>query len=251
MERTIIIVGDSLGCPRPWEGVDLKATYAFQLAQQLGPGNFVANYSASDNSTVRSVKESFLRTYVRAAGANYAIVHLGIVDCAPRLLSSFERAIGFVASRVAPFRPVFGAYVKLKARYRYQLTRMFPRTLVPKEQFASHYRQLLRELIEHNPIAKVFLINIAYPGAILTERSYHILENIQAYNAVIAAFCAEFPGKIELVDLHAKTAERREWITPADGHHLFADAHAWIASRISSTILREGSEHLPHAQSAG
>lgn len=238
MARTVIIVGDSLGAPRPWEGVGLQSTYAFLLGRKLGGDNFIANYSASDNSTARSIKESFVRTYVRAASANYAVVHLGIVDCAPRLLSSFERAIGFVANRVAPFRPVFRAYVRLKSHYRYDLTRLFPRTLVPKEQFESNYRKLLSEIIEHNPIEKIFLINIAYPGAVLTERSYNILGNIEAYNAVIASFRSEFPGKIEIVDIFSKTAEQRDWITPDDGHHIFPPAHAWIADSISDTMLR-------------
>jgi len=241
MERTVIIVGDSLGAPRPWEGVDLQSTYAFLLGRKLGGGSFVANYSASDNSTARSIKEAFLRTYVRAASADYAVVHLGIVDCAPRLLSSFERAIGFVANRVAPFRPLFRAYVKLKSRYRYDLTRLFPRTLVPKEQFESNYRKLLSEIVEHNPVDKIFLINIAFPGAVLTERSYNILRNIEEYNAIISSFRSEFPGKIEIVDIFSRTAEQRDWITPDDGHHIFAPAHAWIADCISDTIMRVGS----------
>jgi lysophospholipase L1-like esterase len=249
MTRTVIIVGDSLGAPRPWEGVGLQSTYAFQLGRKLGGDNFIANYSASDNSTARSIKESFLRTYVRAASANYAVVHLGIVDCAPRLLSSFERAIGFVANRVAPFRPLFRAYVKLKSHYRFDLTRLFPRTLVPKEQFESNYRKLLSEIIEHNPIDKIFLINIAYPGAVLTERSYNILGNIEAYNAVIESFHSEFPGKIEIVDIFSKTAEQRDWITPDDGHHIYSPAHAWIADSISDTMLREGIKRSAVTQS--
>lgn len=239
MPFTVIIVGDSLGAPRPWEGVGLQSTYAYLLGRKLGGGGFVANYSASDNSTARSIKESFLRTYVRAASADYAVVHLGIVDCAPRLLSTFERAIGFVANKVAPFRPLFRAYVKLKSRYRYDLTRMFPRTLVPKEQFESNYRKLLSEIVEHNPVRKIFLVNIAYPGAVLVERSYNILGNIQEYNAVIESFRAEFPGKIEIVDIFSRTAEQRDWITPDDGHHIFAPAHAWIAESVSATILRD------------
>lgn len=250
MDRTIIIVGDSLGCPRPWEGVDLKTTYAFQLDELLGGANFVANYSASDNSSARSIKEAFLRTYVRAAGANYAIVQLGIVDCAPRLLGTFERGIGFLANRVAPLRPLFRAYVGFKSRHRYRLTRMFPRTLVPIAQFASNYRTLLSELIAHNPIETIYLVNIAYPGAILTERSYHILENIAAYNAVIASFQTVFPGKICIVDLFARTAERRDWITPEDGHHLFPAAHDWIAATISHTMLRRGSARASGAASS-
>jgi lysophospholipase L1-like esterase len=241
MAGTVIIVGDSLGAPRPWEGVGLQSTYAWLLCRKLGGGTFVANYSASDNSTVRSIKESFLRTYVRGASADYAVVHLGIVDCAPRLLSSFERAIGFVANKVPPLRPLFRAYVKLKSRYRYDLTRLFPRTLVPKEQFESNYRKLLSEIIEHNPVQKIFLINIAFPGAVLTERSYNILQNIGEYNAIISSFQSEFPGKIEIVDIFSKTAEQRDWITPDDGHHIFAPAHTWIAEAISAKILRDGS----------
>jgi lysophospholipase L1-like esterase len=250
MERTILVVGDSLACPRPWEGVRLQATYAFQLDEQLGGNNFVANYGVSDNSSARAIKEGFLRTYVRGAGADYAIVQLGIVDCAPRLLGTFERAIGFVASRVAPLRPVFKAYVRLKSRYRYRLTRMFPQTLVPKDQFEANFRTLLTELLQHNPIKTIFLINIAYPGAILTARSYNILGNIDAYNAVIASFGQAFPGKIEIVDLYAATAAQRDWITPDDGHHIFAPAHAWIAATISGTILRHGSVRSSDAQSS-
>ncbi len=250
MERTILVVGDSLACPRPWEGVGLQATYAFQLDLQLGGNNFVANYGASDNSSARAIQEGFLRTYVRAAGADYAIVQLGIVDCAPRLLGTFERAIGFVASRVAPLRPLFQAYVRLKSRYRYQLTRMFPQTLVPKAQFEANLRILLTELLTHNPIKTIFLINIAYPGAILTERSYNILGNIEAYNAVIASLAQAFPGKIEIVDLHGATATRRDWITAADGHHIVAAAHAWIAATISGTILRHGSARSAPTQSS-
>lgn len=238
MNRTILVIGDSLACPRPWEGVDLHSTYAFLLDAQLGGANFVANYGAGDNSSVRAIKESFLRTYIRAAGADYAVVQLGIVDCAPRLLGNFERAIGFIANRVSLFKPVFNAYVKIKSRYRYQLTKLFPNTLVPKGLFEASYRILLTELIESNPIKKILLINIAYPGEVLVERSYNILGNIKAYNSVISSFVDDFPGRVEVVDLFASTEINRNWITPNDGHHIFSPAHEWVAAELARVILR-------------
>jgi lysophospholipase L1-like esterase len=245
MDRTIIVVGDSLACPRPWEGINLQSTYAFQLHAKLDGNNFIANYGASDNSSSKAIKESFLRTYVRAADADYAIVQLGIVDCAPRLLGAFERAIGYFASRIALFRPLFKIYIKLKSQYRYPLTRIFPQTLVSINEFEANYRILLTELLEHNPIKKIFLINIAYPGTILLERSFNILENIKAYNNVISKFGQNFPEKIEIVDLYRKTETRNDWITPDDGHHIYSPAHAWIAAVISENILNQDRKCIP------
>ena len=237
MGVTVLIVGDSLACPRPWEGVDLGSTYGYLIGTRL-PAGYVANHGASDNSSARAIKEGFLRTHLRAAGADFAIVQLGIVDCAPRLLGGFERLVGFAANRVRPLRGPFNAYVKFKSRHRLRLTRWFPKTLVPIDAFAVNYRTLIEEVLSSNPVRKIFLINIAYPGAIMTERSYNILGNVTAYNAEIAKLAAAYPGKVEIVDLFKATEARRDWITVADGHHITAEAHAWLADTISGTISR-------------
>ncbi len=236
MGMIVIVVGDSLGCPRSWVGVDLASTYSFQLNRLLGPDAFVANYSVGDNSTDRAVKEPFLRTFVRNSSASYAIIQLGIVDCAPRLLSPVERAIGLVASRGPGLRALFDQYIKVKSRYRYQLTRVFPKTLVPIDRFESNYRRLVLEILESNPVEKVFAINIAYPGEILRKKSYNILANIQKYNAGIARLAAAFPGRLEVVDLFAQCAHKPDWVTQDDGHHIHKPAHDWIAAEIAHRI---------------
>jgi lysophospholipase L1-like esterase len=236
MSMIVIVVGDSLGCPRPWVGVNLAATYSFQLNRLLGSDAYVANYSVGDSSTDSAMKESFLRTFVRNSGASYAIIQLGIVDCAPRLLSPFERAIGLVSSRVPGLRALFNQYIKLKSRYRYQLTRIFPRELVPMTRFESNYRTLVLQILESNPVHKVFAINIAYPGEILQKKSFNILANIQAYNKVIEGLVVAYPGRLQVVDLFTQCADKPDWITQDDGHHIHKPAHDWIAAEIARRI---------------
>jgi lysophospholipase L1-like esterase len=246
MDMIVVVVGDSLGCPRPWVGVDLSTTYSFQLNRILGSGAFVANYSVGDNSTDRAVKEPFLRTFIRESGASFAIIQLGIVDCAPRLLSPVERALGVVAGRVPWLGTLFNEYIKLKSRYRYQLTKIFPRELVPIARFKSNYLALVREIVESNPIKTVFAINIAYPGEILRKKSFNILANIQAYNAVIEDLAEVYQGRLAVVDLFTQCAHNPDWITQDDGHHIHKPAHDWIAAEIAHRIsVCSCSGHVP------
>jgi lysophospholipase L1-like esterase len=235
-QEIVVIIGDSLGAPRPWVGVDLKRTYALQLAAFLGGEFFVANFSASDNSSARSVNESFLRTYIRKADISYAVIHLGIVDCAPRLLSSFERLMGAVAARSRFFNFFFKRYVSLKSRYRFWLTKRFPRTLVPLPTFEANYRCLINELISTNPIRNIYLLDVAYPGGVLLEKSFNILGNINAYNDAIRRVAAEHPALIEVVSVFEQTRANPGWITPEDGHHILPDAHDWIARQLQEKI---------------
>lgn len=236
MQEVVVIIGDSLGAPRPWVGVDLKRTYALQLAAFLGGGFFVANYSTSDNSSERSVKESFLRTYVRRAGISFAIIHLGIVDCAPRLLSNFERLLGAIASRNRFFNFYFKCYVNLKSRHRYWLTKRFPRTLVPLASYEANFRCLISALIHTNPIKSIYLLEVAYPGNVLLEKSFNILGNINAYNDALHRIAMEYPGLIEVIGVFEQTKINPDWITQEDGHHILPEAHDWIAWQLQGRI---------------
>ena len=242
--RPVIIIGDSLGCPRPWQGVGLTDTYAYRLQCLLGPEYYVTNWAVSDNNSRRATSESFLRTYVRASSAGHAIVQLGIVDCAPRLMSAIERLIGGLASRVPGLRAINAAYVRLKVRHRYTLTRLFPRTMISRDEYESNMRKLVGEMLELPTLEKIFLISIARAGAILIEKSYGIEENIRQYNAVLSAIAAENPDRVVLVDLHAKTENHFDWITVDDGHHIHAPAHEWIAHQIAGHIRGQSADSL-------
>lgn len=239
MKSTTILLGDSLACPRPWEEIYLYDTYGCQVQTLLGPGHYVFNWSKGENSTKKVLAESFLRTYVRAAKADYAIIQLGIVDCAPRLMSNFERIIGGIATRLPFFREVFKSYADLKARHRYQLTKLFPMSLVPQDKFYENYNLLIAEILAWNNIKQIFLINIAYPGEILIKRSYGIIQNIQAYNRIIAELHEKYKGSTHLIDFYSKTLDNPQWITVSDGHHILKPAHDWLAKTIATLIEKD------------
>jgi lysophospholipase L1-like esterase len=232
----VLIVGDSLACPRPWIGVDLLSTYGHILYRELGGRYFVANFAEGDNSTRRSIRRAFIRTYVEKSSATYAIIQLGIVDCAPRLLTDFERILGAIAARLRFLDPLFKLYVRSKSKYRYRLTRMFPNMLIGIDEFETNYRALLLEIITNNPVKKIFLISIACPGQMLREKSYGIDANIEQYNALLRTICDETSNHLEYIDLYSATKENPAWISADDGHHIHREAHAWIANKISARI---------------
>lgn len=245
--QTILVIGDSLGCPRPWEGVPLAGTYAYGLQQRLGPAYYVVNASVSENSSAKASGSGFLRTYVQGSGAAYVVVQLGIVDCAPRLMSAVERLIGGLAARAPGLRGIYAAYARLKSRNRYRLTKLFPRTLVSLDAYEANLRRLVEAVRAEPNFQKLFFLNTAAPGEFLVERSFGIERNIELYNAALERIAAEAPEQIEIVDVHGATRANPDWITPADGHHITAPAHAFIADALAERIAARGAG----AQAAG
>ncbi len=235
-KKIIAVIGDSLGAPRPWVGVSLKSTYAYQLSTLLGSEFYVVNYSASDNSSSHFIKESFLRTYISKADIAYAIIQVGIVDCAPRLLSNFDRLIGGLSSRVVFLSYLFKKYIALKSRHRHWITKNFPRTLVPLPEYEKNYQRLIDELINTNPIKKIFLIEIAYPGNWLRDRSFNIVNNVNEYNDAIHRIALNNSKLIDVVKFNEQSRINSGWVVPQDGHHILPDAHDWIARNIYSRI---------------
>ena len=49
--KLILVLGDSLSCPRPWQGVNLPDIYPTLLQQELGGDFYVTNYATSENNS--------------------------------------------------------------------------------------------------------------------------------------------------------------------------------------------------------
>src|SRR6202008_2527011 len=111
-----------------------------------GSDYYVVNWGVAENSSRRATSEGFLRTYIRGSSASFAIIQLGIVDCAPRLMSAAERLMGGIAARIPFLRRVYRLYVKVKAKHRYRFTRWFPKTLVPVGEYRCNIGRLVDEL---------------------------------------------------------------------------------------------------------
>ena len=234
--KNLLIIGDSLACPRPWVGIGSNETYGSRIQQALSEKVYVISLARGSMTTRDYVTDSFIKQYVCSGSVSYLVIQLGIVDCAPRLMTVFERFIGFALSKNGFGKLIFGVYTKWKSKHRMFFTRWFPHVLVELEEYRSNLDSIVVEYTARNPIEKIILVNIAYPGRSMAEKSWGILENIGKYNEVIASLRNERNSSVSVIDLFGMTKDNQHWITKDDGHHITVDAHKWISSQIIKCI---------------
>lgn len=234
--KNLIILGDSLSCPRPWEGIGSTNTYSSIIQQELKGAVHVHNLAYGDRCSADYVAESFVKTYVKAANASYVVLQLGIVDCAPRLLTTLERVIGYLARKSRFSSYVFNYYIRWKSKHRMFFTKWFPMTRVKINTYEYNMKRIVDYFLENNDVESFFVINIAYPGESLISKSFGIVENIEKYNSALHTISMTYKGKVELIDLYSETRTNKNWITIDDGHHIKPVAHSWIAESILGKI---------------
>lgn len=227
--RNIVIIGDSLACPRPWIGLGQNDTYASLIQRSLGGDAHVINLASGDRSTRHYASEAFKKTYIENSATDTLVSQLGIVDCAPRLMTLLERGIGFLCQKARVTNAVFQSYVAFKSAHRMFFTRHFPNILVEKDEFERNMRLILENFFSKGEAKRAILINIAFPGAHLTTRSFDVLRIIESYNEVLARIAAEDPERVEVIDIFAITRDQPSLITIGDGHHITNAAHKVIA----------------------
>ncbi len=220
-----------MGCVRTSDQIYLKDTYSYKLQQHLPFGNYVINWSAGSNSS-RSIRSKSVLTNLLTSEPAFVIIQVGIVDCAPRLLSTVERFVVGLMIRI-PILGVFARmYISFKSHYRIHLTKIFKRTCVPLVEYRDNMRFVIESILQTKRIEKVAIINIASPGDYLISRSYGICNNIKLYNSIIDEIANAQKENILVVNLHEITERNPSWINQSDGHHITAEAHDWIAKQL-------------------
>ena len=89
--KIINIIGDSLSMLREENNVLFKDTYGFILAKSLANKFHVVNNSKRANTVKNQCITQYFYDELVFLKANYTIIQLGIVDCAPRLISLKEK----------------------------------------------------------------------------------------------------------------------------------------------------------------
>ncbi|WP_339764489.1 SGNH/GDSL hydrolase family protein [uncultured Sulfitobacter sp.] len=232
--KNVVIIGDSLACPRPWIGLGQRGTYASLLQQAAGDRVHVISLAGGERSTRYYATGSFEKNYIEDSDTDTLIVQLGIVDCAPRLMTFFERGIGFMCRKSRPANALFLKYVATKSRYRLFFTKHFPNIMVKLPEFERNILNILCKYVTKGGAKTVIFINIAYPGPHLTERSFEVLKIISNYNDVLDRTAQTDPDRIKVIDLFSITRDAPHLITPEDGHHITKAAHKILADRILS-----------------
>jgi lysophospholipase L1-like esterase len=186
--------------------------------------------------TILGVIEDWLDT-VELRRPDAVIVHVGIVDCAPRVFSPVER------SAVARLRPVYlrRIAISLAHRMRPRLIRLRgPRPYLAEADF----RRGVRDVVDRARVAGVralVFVNMLVPTDDLEQRSPGFQRHAMRYNAILAE---ESPRGALMVDFNAMAIEHGGVAAiTVDGMHPNPTGHRLLASALLAAL----DERLNHS----
>ena len=215
-----IVVGDSVSMPRPEIGLTFEDTYAGILD---GKGMKSYLYACYGSDRVKTRKEHFCKIlpYLKNERYDFAILHIGIVDCAPRVIPLWMRTLlgGFPAL-------IKKHAVSLLHNNRSTIMKIHSFRYASPEEYANYISWFVASLLS---ISKtVIIIGIAPIPPSLEEHSPGLSKSIKEYNDILRI--TSFLYGTMIID------------PPEGAEHLTLDAHItktghqFIADRIESIV---------------
>lgn len=232
----IAILADSLALPREDVGGDepLEVTYPFLLDQSLrrrfGAAAPIIFERGMRRRTIEYVLDEW-NELVELRKPQIVIVHVGIVDCAPRVF--LRREASLVAN--LRFRWLRNRIFRFTHDHRRRIVEFRRKVYVPLPRFERLVERVVQKARETKVQSLVF-INIIRPPDAAEERSPGFQRNVIAYNQVLQQQTKhDFVSLIDLNQLlydsggsHALTV---------DGIHLNERGHALLAKQLEIRLF--------------
>lgn len=235
--KIITIVGDSLSMVRPDCGMALKDLFPYKLQIKLGKDYYVIVRNRRANDTETQCMQQHFNDDILYNDSRYLVIHLGIVDCAPRLISRKE----YLVFRLLGINYEDNFYIRFKSKHRRFFTKHFPLQRVSKERFKSNFLKLIDLVETQTAIKKVFIINIADTNETNKLRSFNLGENIQEYNEILENIVKGSKGLSVLIDIYNESKKDKE-ILLEDGMHLSLKGHDFLANALNKYIIESEKE---------
>jgi lysophospholipase L1-like esterase len=236
MLTKVLILADSLALPR--DGVDdtpYEATYPFLLEQRLRlqlPAELpVIMERGMRRRTIEYVLDEWVEL-VELRSPHLIIVHVGIVDCAPRIFLRRERR--FIESlRWGWLRDSILTFVQ---KHRARIIRLRPRVYVPLERFEPLVEQVVENARQmHVPLV---FVNIIQPPNEVENRSPGFQRNVELYNRVLESKTDGLA--VRLIDLNSLIAQAgASKALAADGIHINRNGHQILAGELERLIVNQ------------
>ena len=234
----IAILADSLALPREDVGGDelLEVTYPFLLDQSLrrkfGAAAPIIFERGMRRRTIEYVLDEW-NELVELRKPQMVVVHVGIVDCAPRVF--LRREASFVANIKFPWlkKRIF----KFTHDNRRKIVQFRRKVYVPLPRFERLVRQVVEKARETDVKSLVF-INIIRPPDSVEERSPGFQSNVIAYNQVLQEQTKH--DFVSLIDLNRLVhQESSSYALTVDGIHLNERGHMLLAQALETRINTE------------
>jgi len=219
--KKLIILGDSLSMPRP--DFEYEKTYLCLLKKILFDWDIIIKNRRS-NDTEKTSRHLFKE--IAFLKPDMVVIHLGIVDCAPRLFSKSEK-------KVVNKMPLFlqKRIIDFLSKYRYFFTKYFKKTYVPDFKFEKCMTYIIKTIFDLGAVPIV--INIAGTNSKNKLRSCGFEKNINRYNQILNNILKDF--EINTIDINSKGTD----VLLSDGIHLNEVGHQWVAEQIGKQITKK------------
>jgi len=212
-DKRIVVIGDSLAMPR-YE-VSFEDTYPYLLNQELENCEVIVRNRRA-NTTKSQVNPQNILDDIVFLKSKTVIIHLGIVDCAPRLFNKFEQLI------LSKLKGINKFIIKFFSKYRFFFTKINPKVYVNKKEFYHSLLKLIQEC-KKNGVENIFVLNICNTNSENKKKSFNFENNIQEYNNILYNVVKE--QNVILLDVNSKINED---MLLEDGIHLNLIGHRKI-----------------------
>jgi len=233
----IVIMADSLAMAREGEtNVPFDVTYPYLLDQslrrRLGSAAPLVIERGMRRRTIEYVLDEWYEL-VDLRRAEVVVVHVGIVDCAPRVFLRRERQF------VENLRPAFlrQAVLNNVHRHRRAIVNMRKKVYVPVDRFNALVGQVAARA-KASKLRSLIFVNIITPPAEMDERSPGFIRNAGIYNQILRTHAEASGAHLIDLDRMIKEAGGAEQLT-VDGIHLNEAGHAMLAEEIEKIVLSQ------------
>jgi len=231
----IVVMADSLAMAREGESnVAYETTYPYLLDQWLrqrfGSQAPLVSERGMRRRTIEYVLDEWYEL-VDLRKTDVVVVHVGIVDCAPRVFLRRERQ--FVENlRPGFLRRFILDYVH---RHRRAVVNMRKKVYVPPERFNALVGQVMAKA-KASELRSLVIVNIITPPAEMDERSPGFIRNVGIYNEILRTHAEANGAHLIDIDRLIKEAGGVEQLT-VDGIHINEAGHKMLAQEIEKHVL--------------
>jgi lysophospholipase L1-like esterase len=233
MHKIVTILGDSLALVRPEDDISETDLYSYKIQSRYFDEFYVLNKAMKSNDTRFVNSREALVYQIQAARSSFFVIHLGLVDCTPRLFTSSQHSLLGEMTQLPILEKLAHWIIKQRSKRRMELTkkRVIFRTTV--EEYEENLNGIVEKIHQHNPVERIFLINIAFPGKNFVSRNYDVVNHIKKYNEVLERIAKK--SDVSLVDINSATLQHPEFLL-SDGQHLSKLGHDFLAKRINDEL---------------
>lgn len=221
-----MLIGDSLALHR--SDVNYCDTYFFKLKKELYLRNKRVDLIDKSNYGLTShVLNDPL--YLESINPEIVILHLGIVDCAPRRAFEkyyfipgwgFKKLFGLILSKITNKLKVYG--------YRKENF-----VVTPLSQFEINFDCFLKRCLDLK-VKHVIIVLINMPDYRMVKKNPKIIENIHRYNLALKTIAKSY----DFITVVNPLCTGDEEFYVADGYHINANGHLRVFNYIQPVIMK-------------